>query len=126
MASRKPLTLGTGGLPQQLQPGDFVPTDKAPTALGTSGAVSIDRAVSNEFALAATAAVTLSVANDYDGAVLSLRVAASAFLVTWPATVKWGGGVAPTLPTVAGHVVYVALKRQSAGNYDGFVSPEMF
>ena len=126
MASRKPLTLGVAGLPQQLQAGDFVPADKAPTALGTSGAVSLDRAVSNEFSLAATAAVTLSVTNDYDGAILSLRVAASAFAVTWPGAVKWGGGVAPTLPTVAGHVLYVTLKRVSAGNYDGFASPEMY
>ena len=126
MAAQKPLTLSAAGALQRLQAGDFVPVDKARTALGTAGAVTIDLAVSNEFGLSPTAAVTLSVTNDYNGAAIFLRVTASAFTVTWPGTVKWAGGVAPTLPTVAGHVVSVTLKRESAGNFDGFVSPEMF
>lgn len=41
--------------------------------------------------------------------------------VTWPATVKWPGGTAPTLSTGAGKVDYLSFVC-SATAWDGFVS----
>lgn len=40
--------------------------------------------------------------------------------VTWFSTIKWPGGVAPTLSTTAGKTDVFGFICTSAGNYDGF------
>lgn len=83
-----------------------------PTALGTSGAVVADLAVNNQFTLAPTGGVTLSVSNSVVGSSLVIVVDPSAYAITWGITgLVWVGGSAPTLPTTAGHYLLVAMKR---------------
>lgn len=41
--------------------------------------------------------------------------------VTWFSTIKWPGGVAPTLSTGAGKRDIFGFRVTSAGNYDGFI-----
>ena len=94
--------------------------------LGTSGAVTIDRLAGERFLLAPTAAVTLSVSNDYNDALFQVHVAASAFAVTWFAGIKWPGGSPPALPTVAGRRTTIGFYRAASGDYDAFLSPEVF
>ena len=99
----------------------------APTALGTSGAVSADLSVNNQFTLTATGNVTLSVTNSSTGSGFTVLVAASAFTVTWSLTgLVWSGGAAPTLPTTAGRYMIVAFKRYLSGVWVGVASPECY
>ena len=94
------------------------------TTLGTTGAVAVDVTTAVRFLLAPTGNVTISLTADADGVSWVVFVRASAFAVTWPTGTKWTGGVAPTLPTVAGHVTAVAFTRLAAGEYFGTASGE--
>jgi len=99
----------------------------APTALGTSGAVSADLSVNNQFTLTATGNVTLTVANSATGSAFAVLVSASAYTVTWSLTgLVWAGGAAPTLPTTAGRYMIVAFKRYLSGVWVGVASPECY
>jgi hypothetical protein len=42
--------------------------------------------------------------------------------VTWPGTVKWSGGVAPTLSTGAGKIDYLTFMCTDGTNWAGFVA----
>ena len=94
--------------------------------LATTGTVTVDVGTSARFLLAPTGAVTVALANDANSVSWVVFVRASAFAVTWPTGVKWVGGVAPTLPTVAGHVMMVAFTRLAAGEYVGTASGEAY
>lgn len=79
-------------------------TDEAVTALGTSGAVAINAALHAVYQVTPVGNITFTVTNDSVGSAITIRVNASAFLITWSITgLKWVGGSAPTLPTVAGY-----------------------
>ena len=72
--------------------------------------------------LTLTGNVTLTLNNPVDGGVYALviKTGAGGFTVTWPASVKWPGGTAPTITTTASKVDLVTLIwDNAAGKYYG-------
>lgn len=80
---------------------------------GNSGAAkTIDFDNSNFQLLTLTANCTLTLSNPVSGApyILALKQdATGSRIITWPATVKWSGGYAPTLTTTASRTDLVSL-----------------
>ena len=86
---------------------------KAPVADGNSGvAKTIDFSAGNQHSLTLTGNVTLTFTAPAGPAELLLVLtqdATGSRLVTWPSTVDWAGGTAPTLTTTAAHIDIVKL-----------------
>lgn len=92
------------------------------SALGnTSGATTINLAVANVFTVTLTGAVALT----FTGASIGRACAVSLYikqngtggnLITWPATVKWAGGLAPTLSTAAGSLDLIVVESLDGGS----------
>jgi hypothetical protein len=87
------------------------------TNASATGAVDLDLAAGNAFALTLTGNVTLSFANE-PGAGVALGVSVACTqdgtggrTVTWPAGVLWAGGTPPTLSTAGGARDLFALVR---------------
>ncbi len=81
----------------------------------------IDWHVGNIQRMTLTAATTPTFTNPTGPAFLSIEVVqggVGSFTVTWPSTVRWPGGVAPTLSTAVGAVDIVDF-RWNGTNYDG-------
>lgn len=53
--------------------------------------------------------------------ILKLLTGAGSFTVTWPATVKWSGGTAPTITTTASRADIIAFYWDGAAYYGSFV-----
>lgn len=91
------------------------------SALGNkTGATEIGLAAANVFTLTLTGAVALS----FTGATAGKACAVSLYikqdgtgsrLVTWPVSVKWAGGTAPTLSTAAGALDIVVVESLDGG-----------
>ncbi len=84
---------------------------------------------SNWHSVTLTASRTITFTGDVDGGAITIIFKSGgtgAFTPVWPATVKWFGGVAPTLTNVSGHWDLVSIKRESSGNYIGTFSPNYF
>jgi hypothetical protein len=67
---------------------------------------------------------TLALSNVDAGQIFVLRLiqdGTGTRTVTWFSTIKWAGGVTPTLTTTAGKIDIFQFICTSAGNYDGFV-----
>jgi hypothetical protein len=74
---------------------------------GNSGTTkTIDLSAGNEHYLTLTGNVTLTFTNPVDGGryVLLFNTGAGSFTVTWPGTVAWAGGTAPTITAAASKV----------------------
>ena len=87
----------------------------------TSTALTIDWTVSNKAKCTATGAATLTFTAPAGPTNLVLKViqdATGSRVITWPATVKWGGGSAPTLSTAASAVDIIAFYYDGT-NYHG-------
>ena len=92
---------------------------------GNSGAaLTIDWDNGNTQLITLTAACTLTLSNPIDGGRYLLffkQGGAGSFTVTWPSSVKWSAGTAPTLSTAVGKVDLVTLVWVAAlgasGNY---------
>jgi hypothetical protein len=67
---------------------------------------------------------TVALSGDVDGQRIELVVTqdgtGSRTITTWPATVAWRSGVAPTLRTAAGAVDVIVLVRLASGSYLGY------
>jgi hypothetical protein len=93
---------------------------------GNSGtAATIDWSAAAQQRLTLTGSPTLTFSNPSDGAsyrLVLIQNATGGFTVTWPATVRWEGGVAPTLVTTANNVTFCSFVRTAAGagGYLGF------
>ena len=92
------------------------------TVQATSGAAyAINYALSNTFKITLTANCTLSLSNmPISGVSASLTLflvqdATGSRIVTWPATMHWIGGVAPTLATAAGSTNIITLASLDGG-----------
>jgi hypothetical protein len=67
---------------------------------------------------------TLALASETIGQTFVIRLvqdATGSRTVTWFSTIKWPGGVAPTLTTTANKTDVFGFIVTSAGNYDGFI-----
>ena len=85
----------------------------------SGSAQTIDWLAGEEYALTLTADCTLTFSNPIDGGryVLVLQQdATGGWTVTWPASVVWAGGVAPTLSAGAGAIDQVELLYLAASN----------
>lgn len=86
---------------------------------GNSGtAISIDWNNGNTQLVTLTDNCTFTLSNPHSGApymIILVQDATGSRTVTWPASVKWPGGVAPTLSTPASSIDVVVLKYSAAG-----------
>jgi hypothetical protein len=96
---------------------DLLTTQAARVDKGSvSGATALDVATANAFTMTIAGATTLSFSNVPTGTFLQgllLKIINGGTNVTWPASVKWASGVAPTLTTSGTDVV--ALVSFDAG-----------
>jgi hypothetical protein len=88
---------------------------------GNSGtADTIDWNAGNEHLSTLTGNVTYTLSNPVDGGryVILIATGAGSFSATWPGTVAWPGGVAPTITAAAGKVdVITLIYRAGASTY---------
>lgn len=99
------------------------------TTTGTSGTVTLDCAADNPtFVLSLTNNVTLALSNEADGRrfTLIVRGQASGYTITWFSGVKWPGGVAPTIPTVSGRLLFISFIRLASGEWAGNTGTELY
>lgn len=94
-----------------------------PVADGATVTLPCDRGERFSVTLAGTGR-TVALSGDSDGQRIELTVTqdgtGSRTITTWPATVNWRNGAAPTLRTAAGAVDVVVLVRVSSGVYIGY------
>lgn len=86
--------------------------------------VTFDMATSNLHTVTLGGNRTLAVSNVAVGQTFILRLVqdgTGSRTVTWFSTLKWAGGVAPTLTTTANKTDVVGFLCTSSGNYDAFV-----
>jgi hypothetical protein len=109
----------TGSIRATTQVYSLLPSASVPT--GTAQAIDWNNANGQTLSLAsATGNVTVTFSNPRSGAVYLLKViqhATSFKNIIWPATVKWSGGVLPTISAVANAVDTVVLFYDGANYY---------
>lgn len=94
----------------------------------TGANYAINCATANNFLLTLTANCTFTItgtaASRVTGINLKLKQdATGGRTITWPPSVKWPGGTAPTLTSTAGKADYIALVSMDNGaTWDGFVA----
>lgn len=69
--------------------------------------------------------ITIALSNDTNNQIFSVSIlqdGTGSRTVTWFTTIKWAGGVAPTLTTTAGKRDRFVFIRTGAGTYDGMIS----
>ena len=95
-------------------------TPATSTVTESSGAASINWALSNSFYLALNANCTISFSNTQDGQIITIAIlnTTSNYTVTWP-TIKWQGNTAPTMTTGAHYDVYTIYYNSTVGAYFG-------
>jgi len=90
---------------------------------GNSGtADTLDLSTGNVRKSTLTGNVTYTLSNPADGATYQIEIftGAGGFTATWPATVKWPAGTAPTITATAGRVDLIELTYDStSGDYFG-------
>lgn len=99
------------------------------TAKGTvSGAQSLDLSTATVFSLTMSGATTLSFTNPpttgkpFSFTILAIQDGTGSRLITWPGSVKWAGGTAPTLTTTASKADIIAFITIDGGTtYYGFL-----
>lgn len=77
-----------------------------------TGAKTVDFNNGNNQKFTLTGSSTLTLSNPLAGTWYQFRIiqgGAGSYTVTWPATVKWQGGIAPTLTTSVGYTDVIAL-----------------
>lgn len=97
-------------------------TSLSPSASGTA---TCNLSLGNVFLITMPAGnITIAISNGVAGQYFSIEIlqdSVGSRTVTWFSTIKWAGGVAPTLTTTASKKDTFAFRMTSAGNYDGFV-----
>jgi hypothetical protein len=92
-----------------------------------SSSAVIDTAITNQHSvtLASGVSTTIVASNVSVGQVFSIRLlqpsAGSSGVASWFTTIKWAGGVAPTLTTTNAKADWVGFVCTGSGTYDGFV-----
>ena len=98
---------------------------KTPIETNTDGAtITFDMDVANTHTVVLGGNRTLALSNTDAGQKFIIRLtqdATGSRTVTWFSTIKWAGGVTPTLTTTANKTDVFGFICTSAGNYDGFV-----
>ena len=98
---------------------------KTPIESNTDGAtVTFDLDTSSTHTVTLGGNRTLALSNADAGQKFIIRLvqdATGSRTVTWFSTIKWAGGVTPTLTTTANKTDVFGFICTSAGNYDGFV-----
>lgn len=97
---------------------DFGMTHTAPTS--SSNAMTLDLTLGNSFKHTLTENTTITISNPSPtGKLCSMQVTfvqgAGSYTVTWPASVKWPGGTAPTISTGAAAIDKCTLTTDDAG-----------
>jgi hypothetical protein len=90
--------------------------------LTTGGSVAIDCSTANNFRRQFNATATVTFTNVPAGKAFGftlLTVNAGAYVITWPATVNWAGGIQPVL-TSSGEDVLVFYTFDGGTNWYGF------
>lgn len=91
---------------------------------GDGATVTFDMSASNINSVTLGGNRTLALSNVSVGQCFMLRLTqdgTGSRTVTWFTTIKWAGGVAPTLTTTASKADLFGFLCTSSGNYDGFV-----
>lgn len=124
-ATQKAALLGFGGTPST--------TNKyllqAPTAQtytpGVAGTATLDLSLGGyHFITMPAGNITVALSNDTNNQIFQVAVTQDAVgsrTVTWFATIKWIGGVTPTLTTTASKRDVFVFQRTGSGTYDGFI-----
>ena len=97
--------------------------NESPT--GTSGAVTIDLDLANNFSTAMAGAVTYTFSNPAISGLTSaftLKVTNNGSAITWPASVRWAGGTAPSLSATTLIDIFTFYTNDAGANWYGFVS----
>lgn len=94
-------------------------------ATGTSGAVTIDLDTGNNFSTAMAGAVTYTFSNAATSGTVSsftLKVVNNGSAITWPASVDWPAGTAPTLSASGATDVFVFYTHDGGTTWYGFTA----
>ncbi len=94
------------------------------TADADGATITFNLATSNIHSVTLGGNRTLALSNEHVGQCFMLRLqqdGTGTRTVTWFTTIKWAGGVAPTLTTTINKADLLGFVVTSAGNYDGFV-----
>jgi hypothetical protein len=81
-------------------------------ALTDAATVAVDFSISNNHKVTFAGSRTFTFSNPQEGEIYCIKItqdATGSRLATWPATVKWAGGSAPTLTTTAAKTDIVYL-----------------
>lgn len=103
------------------------PKALAPSAAGTA---TLDLSLGNDFEITMPAGnITIAVTNATVGQkfiVSILQDSGGSRTVTWFTTIRWSGGVVPTLTTTASKRDWFGFKVTGSGTYDGVVIGQNF
>lgn len=91
----------------------------------TDGAtITVDWSLGNTFTVTLGGDRTVAFSNTVDGQLVKIRFlqdgTGTRVITSWPATVKWAGGAAPTLTTTASKADWLGFIRTASGAFDGF------
>jgi hypothetical protein len=104
--------------------GAIVTAPKAYSPAG-AGTATLDLSLGNDFEITMPAGnITIALSNATVGQKFTISIlqdATGSRTVTWFTTIRWVGGVAPTLTTTASKRDYFGFKVTGSGTYDGFV-----
>ncbi len=97
------------------------PKALAPSAAGTA---TCDLSLANDFEITMPAGnITIALSNATVGQKFTISIlqdSGGSRTVTWFSTIRWVGGVVPTLTTTASKRDYFGFKVTGTGTYDGF------
>lgn len=91
----------------------------------SAGTATLDLSLANEHRITMPAGnITIALTNDTNAQkfiISILQDSTGSRIVTWFTTIKWAGGVAPTLTTTASKRDTFGFIRTGSGTYDGFI-----
>jgi hypothetical protein len=100
------------------------PTAQTYTPAG-AGTATLDLLLSNSHFITMPAGnITVALSSDTNNQPFIVRIlqdGTGSRTVTWFTTIRWAGGVAPTLTTTASKADMLGFVRTGAGTYDGFI-----
>lgn len=87
---------------------------------GATVTFDLDDGNKHEVTLGGNRTLALANPNDKPFIIRLVQDGTGSRTVTWWSTIKWPGGIVPTLSTAAGSIDVFVFYRTSVGNYDGF------
>jgi hypothetical protein len=117
------LSIGNGGTNSTNQQGANQNLTTATSTLTQGSSITVNLATSNTFYLSLGASSTITTfSNPVDGQVVTIEVKQNGgtFTLTWPSSVHWSGGTAPTMTSATGkYDVYTLVYNSTLGFYFG-------